>query len=140
MKYLYKSLLQASGKDSRLLKSLHFLCALVCGAIACGSFWLANQTNEISQPEMNLPLPVEEAERLVQNAAQWTNEWKQEKDQESHLRQAAATAVSWVPRQLDWQRTMTEIQSLAASCELQIVEIRPGEEYDGARVAVRTAV
>ncbi|MGV3483752.1 MAG: hypothetical protein ACO1RT_04985 [Planctomycetaceae bacterium] len=140
MKRLYASLLRASGKNPRLLKTLHGVCIGVCLSIAGCSLWLVNQTNEISRDELNLPMPVEEAERLVQNGAQWIAEWNQERERERRLREAAAQATSWVPRQLDWQHTMTQIQSLAASCEVQLVEIQPGEEYDGPRVAVRTAV
>ena len=139
MKRMYASLRRISGDDSRLLRTIHFLCAAMCACVACGSLWLANQTNEVSEAEMELPLSIEEAQRLVQNSSQWTNEWQQEKEREQSLQQAAVKAISWLPREFDWQHTMSELQRLAESAELQIVEIRPGEEYPGSRVAVRTA-
>lgn len=140
MNGIYASLRRLSGNDSRVLKTVHILCAVICATLACSTLWLSNQPNEVLQSDMELPLRVEEAEGLVANATQWTREWKQEKAGEVSLQRAAAKAISWIPRQLDWQRTMGDLQALAVGCDLLLVEIRPGEEFDGSRVAIRTAM
>ncbi len=139
MSKAYRVLQRIVGNDSRTLFAIHAGCMLVCGSLALGSYWLVKQPNELSPTELDLPLPIEEAERLVANAKMWSEELAQVQALNAKLRNDAVAVIAWVPLQFDWQRTMKDVQSLAESRDLILVEIRPGDEFDGSRVAIHTA-
>ena len=140
MRKWFESLERVIGHGTRVSVLIHIVGATVCAILACASYWLLNRPNDSSSVVIELPFAVEEAERLVASATMWGDELALETALQSQLLRDAETAVSWVPKKMDWRKTIGEMQNLAEDCDLVLVEMRPGDEFDGPRVAVHAAV
>lgn len=128
------------GHSAHALALLHIVCIAICISLAGGSHWLFNRPNDSSLVDVALPLPIEEAERLVAGAATWNDEYMKQSALNEQLLANAQQAIAWVPESIDWRKTIAEIQSLAEQSDLVLVELRPGDEFNGPRVTIHAAV
>jgi len=129
-----------AGHSAHALALLHIVCVVLCISLAGGNYWLVNRPNDSSLVDVALPLPIEEAERLVAGTASWNDEFNMQSTLNDQLLKSAQHAIAWVPNTIDWRTTIAEIQSLAEQSDLVLVEMRPGNEFDGPRVTIHAAV
>jgi hypothetical protein len=136
----YLFLERMAGHGSRVLAFIHIVSIVVCSALGCGSYWLVNRPNDAATAAIELPLAIEEAERLVASAVMWRDELSNQAALKEQLLAEAVKVTSWVPDKIDWRKSIGAVQDLAEGCDLVLVEVRPGEEFEGPRVAIHAAV
>jgi hypothetical protein len=135
-----RSIKRQIGNDNRWLTAIHVFCLLICGVLGFACYYLANQPNEIINEFIELPMPIDEAERLIATADNWRHDYEIEKEREGFLRDRAKQVIKWLPVQRDWSHSMQDVQTLAEQCDLELIEMSPGEVFKGARVDVQSAI
>lgn len=140
MKRSLSSIRYRLGTDKRFLPGIHVVCLLICSSLGFGCFYFASRPNEILYEYIDLPMPIEEAERLVASATSWKSGLQEEQQRELALMHRATQVTQWLPYERDWSHSMQAVQQLAERCNVELIEMAPGEEFTGERVKVQTAV
>ncbi len=111
----------------------------VCFLLATYMVWSQKNivVNEVTYGQRVIDL--HEARTLIAQADSWRKQYTQVFQESQQIDRDVDAIEQWLPRQLDWDGTVQQVQTIAASSNVKIVLVGDSTEYVGSRVGVAVA-